>query len=248
MRTRLGLPLALLLAAAVPLRADDRAAALAVVEEAIKAHGGAEALAKTQTVVRKLAGQMTVAGKDVLFAEEYTAQLPDRWRVEAELRPGDQKLRILIVVNGDKGWQSTGGPVTEMTPERLKEVREDGYARWLSTLLPLKKDSSFELALLPEQKVNDEPAVGVKVSRKGHGDVALYFDKKTRLLVKVARQVEEAGQSLAGDAVYSGYKDFDGVKLPTRVVQSLDGKKKVEITEAAYKFPRKIDEATFAKP
>jgi hypothetical protein len=240
--------LVLSLAAAAPLRADDRAAALALVEEAIKAHGGADALAKTQTVVRKLAGRMTVSDKEILFADESTAQLPERWRVEADLRAGDQKLHTLLVVNGDKGWQSTGGAVTELTAERLKELREDGYARWLTTLLPLRKDPAFELTPLPEAKVNDEPALGVKVSRKGHADVSLYFDKKSRLLVKLARQVEQAGHSSAGETVYSGYKEFDGVKLPTKIVQTRDGKKLVEITEAGYKFPAKVEDTTFAKP
>jgi hypothetical protein len=248
MRTNLATALAVLLAVVVPACADDRAAALAVVEEAIKAHGGADALAKLRTVVRKSAGRMTVADKEILFANESTAQLPDRWRVEADLRAGEQKLHLLQVVNGDKGWQSTGGAVAELTAERLKEVREDGCVWWLTTLLPLTKGTSLRLAPLPETKINGEPALGVKVSSKGHADVSLYFDKQSRLLVKTERQAVEAGAPVAREETYSGYKEFDGIKLPTRVVQTAGGKKFSEITEAAYKFPPKVEETTFAKP
>jgi hypothetical protein len=74
MRTTLGLALALAAVATQP--ADDRETALAVVDAAIEAHGGADALARAQTVVLKAAGQITVAGKEIPFAEEYTAQLP----------------------------------------------------------------------------------------------------------------------------------------------------------------------------
>jgi hypothetical protein len=248
MRTNLVTSLAVLLAVALPARADDRAAALAVVEEAIKAHGGADALGKMRTVVRKSAGRMTVDDKEVLFADESTVQLPERWRVEAELRAGEQKLHLLQVVNDDKGWQSTGGAVAELSAERLKELHEDGYARWLTTLLPLTKDPSLRLVPLPEMKVNGEPARGVKVSSKGHADVSLYFDKQSRLLVKMERQALEGGAPVAREETYTGYKEFDGVKLPTKIVQTADGKTLNEITEAAYKFPPKVEETTFAKP
>jgi len=240
--------LAAALALAPPGRADERSQALTVVEAAIQAHGGAEALARTQTVVRQSAGQMTVAGQDVVFACEYTARLPQRWRRHEVLRVGDQALHVLVVVNGDRGWQSSGGAVTTIAPERLKELREDAYAQWLTTLLPLKKESSLQLVPLPETKVNGEPAVGVKVSSKDHADVKLYFDRKTGLLVKMERQTMEAGLPVAREEIYEGYKEFDGVKLPTRVVQAVGGKKVLEITEASYRFPERIEEATFAKP
>jgi hypothetical protein len=236
-------------AAVAPLWADERAAAVAVIESAIKAHGGEEALAKSQTFVRKAAGQLTLSGAvEVAFAEELTAQPPQRWRREVGLRSADQKLRVLVVVNGDKGWESTGGAVAPLTAERLKELREDGYALWLTTLLPLKKDSSLQLAPLPEEKVNGEPALGVKVSSKGHADIKLYFDKKSGLLVKRERPVTEAGESVTEEETYLAHKDFDGVKMPTKVVGTVAGKKRGEITEASYRFPAKIDEATFAKP
>ncbi len=248
MRTGIGWVLVMLLTAAAPLRADDRDAALAVVSDAIKAHGGEEALAKLQTVVRKSAGQMTVAGKDVPFAEEHTAQLPARWRRDTEMRAGMQKLRVLLVVNGDKGWQSAGGAVLEVGAERLHELREDGYAQWLTTLLPLKKDSALQLAPLAEIKVNGEPALGVKVSSKGRPDVKLFFDKKSHLLVKTERQAAEGGETVAREETFSGYKEFDGLKLPTKIVQTVGGKKFSDTTEAAYKFPAKAEEGTFTKP
>jgi hypothetical protein len=248
MRTGIGWALAIALAATTPLYADDREAAQAVVSEAIKAHGGEAALAKLQTFTRKSAGQLTVAGKEVPFAEEQTAQLPARWRRETEMRADRQKLRVLLVVNGDKGWQSAGGAVIDVGAERLRELREDGYAQWLTTLLPLKKDPALQLATLPEIKVNGDPAVGVKVSSKGRPDVKLYFDKKSRLLVRSERQAAEGGETVVKEENYSGYKEFDGVKLPTKIAVVVGGKKVGDTTEAAYKFPEKAPEGTFAKP
>jgi hypothetical protein len=248
MRIRAGWALAVLLAAGLTVRADDQDAARAVIAEAIRAHGGADALAKTQVLIRKSSGRMTVEGKEVPFTEESTAQGSDRWRRETELRPGSQKLRLLVVLNGEKGWQTTAGPVADISPARLKELREDAYAQWLTTLLPLTRESSLQLAQLAESKVNNEPARGVQVSSKGHADVKLYFDAKTHLLVKMERQAAEAGAKVVREETYSAHKDFDGVRLPTKIVQTVGGKKLSETAEVEYTVPRKLEEASFGKP
>jgi hypothetical protein len=247
MRNRLSLALAVVLAAVTAARADDRADALAVIEQGIKARGGAEALGKAQLMVRKAGGQFSILGKDVPFADELTAQPPDRYRLEVDAAPAQAKVRMMVVINGDKGWQSTGGAAVELPPERVKELREDGYALWLATLVPLTKDD-FALAPLAEIKLGGRPAVGVKVSRKGHRDVKLYFDKESHLLVRMERQASDAGVVVDKEESYADYKEFDGVKMPTKLVQYLSGKKFVDITTATYRFPSRVDDSTFTRP
>src|SRR5262245_21882976 len=131
MRRHIGWVLAVLLAPALARGADGGDAAQTLVAEAIKAHRGEDALAKLRTVERKSTGQLLVAGKEVPFTEVHTAQWPGHWRRETEMRSGGQKLRVLVVVNRDRGWQSTGGAVIDLGAQRLKELREDGYAQWL---------------------------------------------------------------------------------------------------------------------
>jgi hypothetical protein len=248
MRNSFGLALAVGLAALSTTRADDRTEALAVLDQAIKARGGEAALAKAATMVRKAAGQMSVLGKDVPFADELTGQFPDRYRLEVDAAPpGAARFRLLVVLNGDKAWQSTGGAAGEQTAERVKELREEGYVQWLLTLVPLKKDD-FGLSPLPEVKVNGQPAVGVKVTRKGHSDVKLYFDKDSHLLVRTERRASVAGTPVEKEEVYSAYKEFDGVKMPTKLVLYDGGKKFVEITSATYRFPSRLDDSTFNRP
>ena len=48
--------------------------------------------------------------------------------------------------------------------------------------------------------------------------------------------------------LYSDHKEFDGVKLPTKEVDLINGRKFSELTSMTYKLPKKIDDATFAKP
>jgi hypothetical protein len=241
--------LLVLLLAAGPLGAADRDAALAVIEQAVKAHGGAEALTKAQTSVRTATGVLMTFGKETPFTDELTTQLPDRFRLALDARMGQQKARIIQVVNGDRGWESTGGAVSELGKERLDELRQEAFVRlWLATLLPLRKDGSLELGVLADAKVNGQPAAVVKVSRKGQPDLKFYFDKASNLLLKIDRRASEAGLVFDQEFSFSDYKDFDGVKLATTQVETRGGKKFAELTGISYKFPRSIDENVFNRP
>jgi len=238
---RLGLAGAMLLGLVASARAGERETAL--IDQAIKAHGGAAALTKAQTVVRTGSGTLFV-GAEAAFTDEATFALPGRAKL---ILKSDAFGQVIIVLNGDRGWRSAGGMVNEVPKEGLDEIREEAYVDWLTTLVPLRKDG-FDLAPAADKTVDGKPAAGVKVASKGHGDVRLYFDKASGLLVQIERQSKEAGIAATKEYVFGGHKDFDGVKLPTKRTELLNGKKFVELTATSYKFPSKLDDATFGKP
>jgi hypothetical protein len=245
MRILLGLTLAFagLIASAPLVQADDRADALAIVDDAIKAHGGADALAKAQNFTRKGTGSVLMFGPPGLpFTDELTVSLPDRSRLAIDI---DKKARTLVVLNGDKGWESNGGPASDVGAVRLKELTEEAYVIWLTTLTPLKKDDVTLKPLLPT-KIDDKPVVGVSVSAKGRPDVRMYFNKDSHLLVKIAREALQGGVKVDKDYLFGDYKDVDGAKLPGKLTEVINGKKFSEVT-ASYKL-HKPDDATFGKP
>ena len=97
------------------------------------------------------------------------------------------------------------------TPAQLRELQEGGYASWVTTLLPLK-GQEFTLALAGEEKIRDQPAVGVLVSSRGRRDVTLFFDKESRLLVKTETRAT-AGTGVEGkvETILLLHKEFYGV-------------------------------------
>ena len=235
----------LILCLPLTVRAGDDDPTLEVLDQAIRAHGGEKNLARVRMAVRTSQGVTTAFGKDIAFAEELVMQLPDRFRQTIELG-GGQKGRLLRVLNGDKGWQSSGGPAMEMGAESLRELRDELAVRRLATLTPLTR-GEFKLAPLPEVKVNGEPAVGVKAAQ-GKTEMKLYFDKKTHLLVKIERRASEGGRMIDKEYVFGDHKEFDGVTLPTKEVVLINGRKFSEEAGMTYKMPRKIDDALFGKP
>jgi hypothetical protein len=233
----------LLLPAAAPAGEKE---ARALIERAVRAQGGADALRKAQQCQRTDTGTQAVLGADATFVSEVTRSLPGKVRLNITLK---KKLRTTVVVNGDKGWQTEGGPAAEMFPQRLKELRDEAYVWWLSTLLPLLAEKGgFTLSTLPDTTVHGEPAAGVKVTAKGRPETKLYFLKRNGLLAKVERRASEAGLPVDKEYLYSTYKEFNGVKLPTHEVVLVNGRKWTDITISDYRFPAKLPASTFAKP
>jgi hypothetical protein len=242
MRRTAGLLIILAATSAGRAWADDRAEARAVIDRAIRATGGEEKLAKFKAQTWREKGKFYGLGDGLPYTGKSAVQFPDKFRMEIE-------GVFTIVLNGDKGWVQSQGETKEMTKEQLASQKEGLYGGWVSTLIPLK-DRAFTLSPLAEVRVNNRPAVGVKVSRKGHKDVSLYFDKETGLLVKSEQRVHSAEQDkeVLQESIYSDYKEVEGVKVPMKGTIKRDGKPYVEAENQDVKPAGKLDESVFAKP
>ncbi len=98
--------------------------------------------------------------------------------------------------------------------------------------------------------VDGQPTVGIKISREGHRDVELYFDKSTGLLLKRKQAVLDpaSGMEIAQEVIFSNYEDVDGVKHWKKIVAYRGGKKLLEGDVTEIEFLEEIDEAEFAAP
>jgi hypothetical protein len=235
--------------ATVPAEADDAADARALVEKAVKAQGGQEKLEKFAAHTSKFKGTFHGMGQAIPMTGEISSQGADRFKMEAEVEAGGMKFRFVSVLAGDKGWVRVGDATTEMDKDQLAEAEEQAYAGWVGTLAPLK-DKEFTLAAIGEAKVNDKPALGVKVSRKGRRDVDLYFDKETGLLVKTETRVKDegSGQEVTEENYPGEYKEVQGTKQPTKFTVKRDGKLWVEGEATEQQLAEKLDDGVFAKP
>jgi hypothetical protein len=233
MRTNSWAPAAglFLLLAGEAARADEQERLRGLVEEAIKAKGGEARLTELQAAVWKSRG----AGPERTTRATLYGQLPDKFRLESERTAGGKTVRFVKVINGDRGWAVEGGRVRAMTAQELAQAKATFYHKQLdTTLLPLR-DEGVKLAGLGESQVGDRQAVGVAVSRAGFPDVRLYFDKKTKMLLKSEMGVREGagGKESLVEYHYSDYQDFGGMKLARRTQRVVDGKPfgQVDITE-----------------
>jgi hypothetical protein len=237
---------ALALAVVAPAgRAQDDAKA--VIEKAIKAHGGAEALDKYKAGRIKSKGVVTVAGMEITVAGTSVFQLPNQSKSQLEMEVMGQKVPIVQLVNGDKVSLSVGGNKREeLTDAQIAEAKNALYLQTVYQLTPLLKEP-FTLKALGESKFQDKPVVGVQVSGKGQKDVKLYFDKESGLLVRLERMGLEAVEmkEVPTEQVFSDFKEFGGLKRPTKTVIFQDGKKFLESEVLEYQPLEKVDAKEF---
>ncbi|HWG45326.1 MAG TPA: hypothetical protein VN688_21360 [Gemmataceae bacterium] len=223
--------------------------ARAIIERAVKVHGGAEALARIHADKVKFKGTLVLRGHTVPFVAETTMQLPTQYKHVIETNDGVSKTTIVHIINGDKVYVTINSQPLKLDGAALSEIRTGLEVQRAQRLLPLLQDKSYQLAVLDEIKVNDRPALGVQVTGRGRKELRLYFDKEIGLLVRAEFKLDDGkGKQVRQHYFFGNFKDIGGCKRFTKVKAYRDGKEIMEAELLDAKTFDKIDEAEFAKP
>jgi hypothetical protein len=219
----------------------------AVLELARKALGGEERLTKVRAATWKGKGKVRFMGATFGYSGDWFTPAPDKSRVALELRLNDNPINYAKVVGPGGAWVKINDSFLKQSKEELEELREEAYARWVMTLLPLT-EKGFKLEPLGEVRVGDQPAVGLKVTHKGHRPIDLYFDKATGVLVRSLHTVREGDRERSQETVWSEFQKQDGLLRPTRVVMKRDGEPYAEGEMSDFRLLGELDDGLFAKP
>ena len=233
------------LALALPAAAAEPKA---VIEKAVKAHGGAELLDKFGGLRSTLKGTISAGGMDIPVTGVQLRAYPDKEKVTATLSVAGMELELLQVTNGDKVGLTVGGQARATSDADKTEARFSTYANSLSRLTPLlKAGGPYTLKAGPEAAVNGDPAVGVVVEHAAFKPVTLYFDTASGRLVKVTRTGKaEDGTDAERETVYSDYKAVQGVQMPHRSTSTVGGKKVTDFTAEKVELLEKVEDGEFA--
>ena len=230
-------------------RAWGQDEARALVERAVKAHGGAEALGRIRADKVKLKGTLILRGQTTPFVAEITTQLPSKKKDIIETNNGGDKHTIRHIINGNKVYITVDGRAIPADPAQLAEIRSGLELERAKRLLPLLNDKSYQLAVLEEIKVNDRPAVGVGVTGRGRKEMRLYFDKEYGLLVRAENRLGDGKSKEVRQHFFFGdFKEIGGYKRPTKIRAYRDGREIMEAELLDAKVLEKVDDTEFAKP
>jgi hypothetical protein len=234
---------ALTISIATPLRGQD--VARAVVEKAIEAHGGG-ALTKYPAGRSKSKGNVIIQGTEFPFTSELTYQMPGRVRSTFEVVTANLRRTVTYVANGEKVAAFAGGLAQDMPASQAKELRTAVYVQNLTRLTPLLNEKRFRVATGGDTTIEGQPTVGVIVSSDGQKDVRLYFDRQSNLLAAVERPGFDAvGKPVEHLEVYSGYREANGLKYPTKTLVRQDGKRYLESETVEFKPLERVDPKEF---
>lgn len=232
-------------------RADDDKEMQALLDKVIAAHGGAMNLDKNPAMSMKLKGKVNVMNLSIDFTGEWSAQMPDKLRTELDIEVMGNKIKIITVVNKDKGWISAANMTMEMDKDMVKEAREEMHSGFTAGKFTPLKGKDYKLSSLGEAMVDGKPAIGIRVSHKSFRDINMFFDKKSHLLVKSesrSKDFNQGGQEVTKEVLYGDYKAVQGVQTPHKVAIKQDGKDflTAEVTEV--QLLDKLGDDLFGKP
>jgi hypothetical protein len=249
MKRFVGAMIVTVLLAGAARAADDDKEAKAILDKAIKALGGEDKLAAVKAASWKYKGKITFGGQDNDFTGLSVVQGMDHFRQEFEGEFGGNKLKGVLVVNGDKGWRYFGENGMELDKNGLTNEKRNLVMQIAPiTLVPLK-GKDFKLQTAGEEKVDGKAAVGVKVTGPDGKDFKLFFDKESGLPVKMtAEKVPGFGGDAKQETTFGGYKEMDGIKKATKVATKRDGEKFLEIEVTEFKVLKEVDKKTFEEP
>jgi hypothetical protein len=240
------LVIGLLLGAASRLPAQDEPHA--ILDKAIKAHGGADKLAKLNAMHLKSKGKLDLLG-GIDLTKETLVQIPGKFKDIMQMDVMGNKVTVTTVFNGTKGWIKANDMDVEVTDTIMEALKEAAYFMDIGRLTALRQAKS-DLSLLGEIKINDRPAVGVKIASKGHPDFNVYFDKQTWLTLKTEHRTKDvqSNQEVNEEIYITEFQDIDGLKTAKKMLIHRDGKKFMEAEVVEAKFLDKIDDSEFTKP
>lgn len=195
----------------------------ALFERHVKTCGGAEAMAKTES--RLIRG--TIVNNETGYrAVLNTYQLrPDKLWMEFR-QPGVGKQ--VMVFDGEIAWVSTGGPAQLMHGLVLRDLALSadflGDAGW--------RDRYVALETIDFGVIENEPVARVRYKSRVGKEGVHAFSLNTGLIV--ATQTISAGSGGKDELLLilmKDYKDFEGYKLPTRILQKTEN----SLTETVYR-------------
>ena len=219
----------------------------ALIQKAIAAHGGEKELTKLQISVSQIAGTIHSPEGELTFSGEVSSDQAKRQRATLQLDLAGQKITIVSVVAGDSGWTKFNEAVVDMDADQLIAARAQAYSHWLTTLTPLV-GPEFKLASRGEIKVGNRAAYGVIVSQAGQGDVHLFFDEETSLLVKTEQRLkDETGREVTEESILSNHEE-QGTRQARKIAVRRNDKPYFEAESTSLQPVEKLDDSLFKRP
>src|SRR5262249_14596932 len=134
--------LAALLVAADFSRSGEDKDLRAIIDKAIEAHGGEAVLAKFSARTLRGTGKFYGLGDPIDYSLAI-ASYDKRFRFGMDMTVMNFDLKIVVVVNGAKGWEKVNDEVKEIAADEMAEHKEQMHSQAVVSLLPLKKDKDY---------------------------------------------------------------------------------------------------------
>lgn len=220
------------------------AQAKVVIDRALKAHGGAAKIKALKDVSTRATISVTTPNGSVEGDLLTAVRMPDKSRIEMSML-GQRGVQVL---NGDRGWSTSGGQVQELTAEQAQAMRAGLKVQVLPLLSRLASGTATVGYVGPGVVGTDSVDVILVVDADATSKAS--FSRSTGLLVRL-EQEEPAmfGQGKMQMArLYSDYRVVDGLMVPFKIERYARGQRLIADTVSAYEINRGGPDTPFLRP
>jgi hypothetical protein len=182
-RVLLALAVASASVSSVLAQSPDSERALALIDKALKAGGGAAKIAQFKALTARATVKMSAAGKQAKVDADFAGF--DQMRLTFHGKKGDADHKAVMVVNGGRGWIKVDDEAAEEFPSaHLTGIKDMLHAMCLPDLLLTLKSRDYTLHPLDGYKVDGKDVAGIRVTHADQKEVRLFFDPSSSLVVK----------------------------------------------------------------
>lgn len=210
-----------------------------IIEKAIRAEGGREAIERFRS--NQAAWRGTGNMQDTNYSINFTVylDLPDKIRLDQEVyvqpkettvfgilkiqtavNPGKPQ-RVNTCLNGVESWQWVQNSFGEtslsdsLSPNPKRQLSAALHNAECLTLEPLL-GNDFILTKLLDYPLMSDRYLAIKVQKSGYSDVVLIFDKDTGLISGIdSESINNKGVVIQGRERYGEFRNYQGLKQPT---------------------------------
>lgn len=236
---RAGLALCLALALPAAAAAQQLPPAKQLIDRYVQATGGRDAYMKHSSRTSEIEIEMPAMGMKMGMRMVQAA--PNRMLTQAEMPGGMGTMRSGY--DGTVGWQVNpmAGPALMSGAELEQAVQQ---AEFYSTLNYDKLYSTIET--VERTEMGGRPCYRVKLVTRSGREAWQCFDTETGLMVATGGKQESQMGTIDVTTLLSDYKEFDGIRMPTRASAQMMGQQMVTTVKSVSHAP--VDAAAFALP
>ncbi|HIT98547.1 MAG TPA: hypothetical protein IAC44_06905 [Candidatus Merdimorpha stercoravium] len=151
------------------------------------------------------------------------------------VNPPQERLRLEMTVNGQTAVFAVDGQQGWMLPpdgsgvQTLPKEQIEAFSQQFNALSGIKWDTAdYRLTLLPSEKKNGKKYNVVEAAPKqdslGQVHQKVFFNRETGLADFTEYKLNMYGQETSGEVVFGAYEEGQGVKYPSSLTSSADGK------------------------
>ncbi len=165
-------------------------------------------------------------------------QKGEKYRIETSQMGQD----VIITFNGEKGWMKMGDNVMEMPADKVEQGRSQAEPM-ISGFKRKIDEEGIKIEKVGKSKIDGVNAYHIKLTDNDGQVTHLYINSNNYLIIKMTASSEQGDV----EVLFDDYKDFDGVKLPSKTTIKASGMEIVSVIED-YKINPDLEDSLFEKP